>query len=76
MSAIQRLLRQRDRAAAVEGLLIAVYAALYLMVVLWVLSPLRAVAFVAVQRALFSLYLGCSFAPNHKGIPSSKARRR
>jgi fatty acid desaturase len=66
---IQRLLRQRDRAAAAEGVLIAVHAALYLTAVLWVLSPLRALAFVAVQQALFSLYLGCSFAPNHKGMP-------
>ena len=69
VSGIQRLLRQRDRAAAVEGLLIAAHAALYLTAVLWVLSPLRALAFVAVQQAVFSLYLGCSFAPNHKGMP-------
>jgi len=69
VSGIKRLLRQRDRAAATEGLLIAVHAALYLTVVLWVLSPLRALAFVGVQQAVFSLYLGCSFAPNHKGMP-------
>src|SRR5271170_5359166 len=56
---IQRLLRQRDRAAAVEGLLITMHAALYLTVVLWVLSPLKALAFIAVQQAFFSLYLGC-----------------
>jgi fatty acid desaturase len=69
VSGIQRLLRQRDRAAAVEGLLMAVHVAFYLTVVLWVLSPLRALAFVVVQQAVFSLYLGCSFAPNHKGMP-------
>jgi fatty acid desaturase len=45
------------------------HAALYLTVVLWVLSPLRALAFVVVQQAVFSLYLGISFAPNHKGMP-------
>jgi len=69
VSGTQRLLRQRDRAAAVEGLLVAVHVALYLTAVLLVLSPLRALAFVAVQQAVFSLYLGCSFAPNHKGMP-------
>ena len=69
VSGIQRLLRQRDRATAMEGLLIAVHAALYLTAVLWVLSPLKALAFIAVQQGLFSLYLGCSFAPNHKGMP-------
>jgi len=66
---IKRLLRRRDRAAAAEASLIMLHAALYLTVVLWVLSPLRALAFVAVQQAVFSLYLGISFAPNHKGMP-------
>jgi fatty acid desaturase len=66
---IKRLLRQRDRASAVEASLITVHAALYLTVVLLVLSPLKALAFVAVQQAVFSLYLGISFAPNHKGMP-------
>ena len=66
---IKRLLGQRDRAAAVEASLITLHAALYLTVVLWVLSPLKALAFVAVQQAVFSLYLGISFAPNHKGMP-------
>ena len=69
VSGIQRLVRQRDRAAAVEGALIAGHAALYLTVVLWVLSPLRALVFVVVQQAIFSVYLGISFAPNHKGMP-------
>ena len=66
---IKRLLRRRDRASAVEACLIMLHAALYLTVVLWVLSPLKALAFVAVQQAVFSLYLGISFAPNHKGMP-------
>ncbi|MGA8724891.1 MAG: acyl-CoA desaturase [Acidimicrobiales bacterium] len=69
VSGIHRLLRQRDRVAAIEALLVVVHAALYLTVVLWVLSPMKALAFIALQQALFSLYLGCSFAPNHKGMP-------
>jgi fatty acid desaturase len=66
---INRLARRRDRASAVEASLIILHAALYLTVVLWVLSPLKALAFVAVQQGIFSLYLGISFAPNHKGMP-------
>jgi hypothetical protein len=66
---IQRLARRRDRAAAVEASLILLHAALYLTVVLCVLSPLKALAFVAVQQGVFSVYLGISFAPNHKGMP-------
>jgi fatty acid desaturase len=66
---IKRLLRRRDRASAVEATLLMLHAALYLTVVLWVLSPLKALAFIAVQQAVFSLYLGISFAPNHKAMP-------
>jgi len=66
---IQRLARRRDRGSALEASLIAAHAALYLTVVLWVLSPLKALAFVVVQQAVFSVYLGISFAPNHKGMP-------
>ncbi|MFG2006719.1 fatty acid desaturase family protein [Spirillospora sp. NPDC048911] len=35
----------------------------------WVLSPAQAVCFLLVQQGLFGLYMGCSFAPNHKGMP-------
>jgi fatty acid desaturase len=66
---IKRLARRRDHASAVEASLIMLHAAVYLTVVLLVLSPLKALAFVAVQQAVFSLYLGISFAPNHKGMP-------
>ena len=66
---IQRLARRRDHAAAVEASLLILHAALYLTVVLWVLSPVKALAFIAVQQGVFSLYLGISFAPNHKGMP-------
>jgi fatty acid desaturase len=69
ISGVEDLLRRRDRSAAVEGALLGAHVALYLTAVLWVLSPLRALAFLAVQQGLFGLYLGCSFAPNHKGMP-------
>jgi hypothetical protein len=29
----------------------------------------KAVVFMVVQQGLFGLYLGASFAPNHKGMP-------
>ena len=32
-------------------------------------SPLQAVAFIVVHQALFGIYLGLTFAPNHKGMP-------
>jgi fatty acid desaturase len=66
---VQDLLRRRDRAAVTEGTVLVLHAALYLTAVFWVLPPLQGVAFLAVHQAVFSLYLGCSFAPNHKGMP-------
>ncbi|MHB8438662.1 MAG: fatty acid desaturase family protein [Acidimicrobiales bacterium] len=69
VSGVQDLLRRRDRAALTEGLLLALHMALYLTAVFWVLSPLKAIAFICVHEAVFSMYLGCSFAPNHKGMP-------
>jgi fatty acid desaturase len=69
VSGVDDLLRRRDRSSVVEGLLLGVHAVLYLTAVFWLLSPLRALAFMAVQQGLFGLYLGCTFAPNHKGMP-------
>ena len=69
VSGAQHLLRRRDRAAVAEALLIALHMALFLTAVLLVLNPWKALAFVAVQQAVFSFYLGCSFAPNHKAMP-------
>jgi fatty acid desaturase len=58
------------RRKLVEASLLLLHLAAYLTVLLLVLSPLRAVAFLVVQQALFGLYLGCAFAPNHKGMPT------
>jgi fatty acid desaturase len=69
VSGTRNLLVRRDRAALKEGVLLALHVALYLTAIFWVLPPLMAVAFITVHQAIFSLYLGCSFAPNHKGMP-------
>ena len=50
------------------GLLI-VHAVAYLAALFLVLSPLQAIAFLLVHQALFGVYLGMTFAPNHKGMP-------
>jgi fatty acid desaturase len=34
-----------------------------------VLTPWQALAFIAVHQGVFGFYMGCSFAPNHKGMP-------
>jgi len=59
-----------SRANAVEALLLLAHVAAYAAALLVVLSPPQAVAFVMVHQGLFGLYLGCAFAPNHKGMPT------
>ncbi|WP_327139185.1 fatty acid desaturase family protein [Nocardia sp. NBC_01327] len=51
-----------------EGALLAAHAIGYLTTVFLVLSPGKALVFIAVQQGLFGLYMGCTFAPNHKGM--------
>ena len=41
----------------------------FLALVFLVLSPDKAAVFLAIQLGLFGLYMGASFAPNHKGMP-------
>lgn len=59
----------RGRGRTTEAVLLGVHMIGYLTVVFLVLSPAKAVAFIVVQQCLFGLYLGASFAPNHKGMP-------
>ena len=68
-SSIRALTRRMARHRAAEAVLLGVHFAAYLSAVFLVLSPAKAVAFIVVQQGLFGFYLGCSFAPNHKGMP-------
>ena len=52
-----------------ETWLLAIHVIAFLAAVFLVLSPVKAVVFIVVQQGLFGLYLGSSFAPNHKGMP-------
>jgi fatty acid desaturase len=49
--------------------LLTVHVGGYLAAVFLVLPPGHAVAFVAVHQGLLGVYLGCAFAPSHKGMP-------
>ncbi len=68
-ASIRALITRRSRGRAWEAVLLGAHLAGYLAAVLIVLPPVKAVAFIVVQQGLFGLYLGCSFAPNHKGMP-------
>ncbi|MDQ1696278.1 MAG: hypothetical protein QOJ03_1631 [Frankiaceae bacterium] len=68
VGSVRALLTDRRR-RLVELPLLALHLVLPVTVLVLVMSPLKALAFVAIQQSLFGLYLGCSFAPNHKGMP-------
>ncbi|MFL6187504.1 MAG: fatty acid desaturase family protein, partial [Actinomycetes bacterium] len=70
LASAKAILKGSGRANAIQGLLLLIHTAAYLGAVVWVLSPPQAIAFVIVHQGLFGLYLGCSFAPNHKGMPT------
>jgi fatty acid desaturase len=59
----------RRHSRGVEAALLAGHAAAYLTALFLVLTPGQALAFLAIQQGLFGLYMGISFAPNHKGMP-------
>jgi fatty acid desaturase len=69
IASAQALARRTGRHRSWERALFTVHGAGYLTAVFLVLSPVKAVVFILVQQGLFGLYLGCSFAPNHKGMP-------
>ena len=69
VTSVQSVLRRRGRLAAIELLLLVGNAIAYLTIVFWVLPLAKACAFIAIQQCLFGLYLGFTFAPNHKGMP-------
>jgi fatty acid desaturase len=64
------------RSRAAETALLALHFAAYLSAVFLLLSPVKAVVFILVQQGPFGFYLGCSFAPNHKGMPVLAAGER
>ena len=69
ISSIKALRNGTAKRPLLEGALLAVHAAGYLAALLVVLSPVQAVAFLLLHQGLFGIYLGMTFAPNHKGMP-------
>ena len=59
-----------------EIVLFTIHVVGYLTALLLVLGPAKGAAFFAVHQAVFGLYMGCSFAPNHKGMPIIGAERK
>jgi fatty acid desaturase len=61
--------KERLEGRAIELTLIALRLSVYVAVIFWFLPLGMAFAFLGVQLAVFGVYMGASFAPNHKGMP-------
>jgi fatty acid desaturase len=61
--------RGRVEGRALELTLLGLRFAVYLAALFWLLPLGMAFAFIGVQLAVFGLYMGASFAPNHVGMP-------
>jgi fatty acid desaturase len=69
VSSVKALRNGVTKRRHLESALLLLHAVVYLAALLTVLSPLQAIAFLLVHQALFGVYLGMTFAPNHKGMP-------
>jgi len=68
VASIRALISRKGRYRTWEIPMLAAHLAGYVSVVFLVLPPVKALVFIAVQQGLFGVYLGSSFAPNHKGM--------
>src|SRR6185312_6163104 len=66
---IRALLDGTVKRRRLEAVLLATHLIAYVSALLLVLTPLQALAFFVVHQAVFGVYLGLTFAPNHKGMP-------
>ena len=69
VASIQALRSGAVKARRLEAGLLAVHLTAFVAAPLLVLNPWQALAFIGVHQAVWGLYMGCSFAPNHKGMP-------
>ena len=69
VASVRALLRPGVCNRAFELGLIAVHFFAYAALLITTMSWPQVIAFVAIHKGLLGLYLGCSFAPNHKGMP-------
>ena len=69
VASVRALVGRASRHRSWEIALLTAHFVGYFTAVFLVLPPAKAVVFIVVQQGLLGFYLGCSFAPNHKGMP-------
>ncbi|MEV7555066.1 acyl-CoA desaturase [Amycolatopsis sp. NPDC089917] len=75
-SGIRAVFRSKLKHRFLDAGLLVAHFAWYFGVVFAVLTPLKALVFVAVHQGLWGIYLGSIFAPNHKGMPMFSGDQR
>jgi len=75
VASIRRLYQPGLRLRVPETLLIALHFVGYVALLVTTLTWPQALLFVAIHKGVQGLYLGCSFAPNHKGMPMLDAEQ-
>ena len=75
VSSVRELLHRGVRDRSLELSLLAAHFVAYAALLVATMSWPQAIAFVAIHKGLLGLYLGCSFAPNHKGMPMMSAEQ-
>jgi fatty acid desaturase len=69
VSSVRRIAGPGLRHRIPEAVLITAHFVAYLTLLAVTLTWLQALLFLCVHKGLQGIYLGCSFAPNHKGMP-------
>ena len=68
VTSVRAVLRPGLRHRGTEATLLAIHFVAYAVLVVMTMTWLQGLVFVAVHQGLLGLYLGCAFAPNHKGM--------
>jgi len=76
VAGVRELRDPKLKRRALEATLLFTHFAGYLAMLFLVLSPGKAVLFLVVHQALWGVYMGSIFAPNHKGMPTLTGKDR
>jgi fatty acid desaturase len=69
VTSIRAVLRPGLPGRRTEAALLAVHWAAYITLLSTTMTLPQALVFAAIHQGVLGLYLGCAFAPNHKGMP-------
>jgi fatty acid desaturase len=69
VASVRRVLHGDIKRRGAEAAFLFIRLGSFVALVFAVLPPAKALAFLGVELAIFGLYMGSAFAPNHKGMP-------